>query len=258
MTDKNIKKTQKAPIPKEDIQLYRLFAIFGAAILGFAGLRLIGNYEGRIFGFLAFGQWIAAALLVAVIAGLVYIRFVKKLDESTRVFTSVGIAYFLIPLLLMLVTYRHIHDANVKFQVAFALVSLFAIVFNVFKREFRNISALVFADALFLYYASAKTYNGFETALAYVSKVLVFLVPVAVIVLLAIAMRAKGGKVVVGGKNIYTLPERFSGVLALVMAAILLVAGALLVIFPAAFTYVMIALLVLYVIVGIVCTIRLI
>ena len=36
MTDKNIKKTQKAPIPKEDIQLYRLFAIFGAAILCFA------------------------------------------------------------------------------------------------------------------------------------------------------------------------------------------------------------------------------
>ena len=90
------------------------------------------------------------------------------------------------------------------------------------------------------------------------SKVLVFLVPVAVIVLLVIAMRAKGGKVVIGGKNIYTLPERFSGVLALVMAAFLLIAGVILVIFPAAFMYVMITLLVLYVIIGIVCTIRLI
>ena len=44
MTDKNIKKTQrKSALPREDLQLYRLFAIIGAAIIGFAGLNLINE-----------------------------------------------------------------------------------------------------------------------------------------------------------------------------------------------------------------------
>ena len=55
MTDKNVKKTQKnSVLPKEDIQLYRLFAIFGAAIIGFAGLRLIN--ESKLLRFLKIGR----------------------------------------------------------------------------------------------------------------------------------------------------------------------------------------------------------
>ncbi len=256
MSDKNIKKTQKAPIPKEDIQFYRLLAIFGAAILGFAGLRLVN--ESKLRYVLGVGQWIAAVLLIAVVAGLIYLHRVKKVDESSRVFTSVGVAYFLIPVLLICMTYRHIHNANVKYQVAFAMVSLFAVIYNVFKREFKNISAFAIANAFFLYYASAKTYNAFETVIAYVSKVLVFVLPVLVIALLVLAMRAKNGAVVISGKEIYRLPSKIGGILALVMAAALLIAGVILVLLPVAFAYVMIALLVIYILIGIVCTIRLI
>ena len=54
MTDKNMKKSQKnSALPKEDIQLYRLFAIFGAAILGFAALNLVN--ESKLLGFLLRG-----------------------------------------------------------------------------------------------------------------------------------------------------------------------------------------------------------
>lgn len=99
MTDKNVKKTPKnSVLPKEDIQLYRLFAIFGAAIIGFAGLRLIN--ESKLLRFLKIGRWFALALLVLVIAWVVYIRCIRKIDESGKVFTSVGVSYFLIPILL--------------------------------------------------------------------------------------------------------------------------------------------------------------
>ena len=158
MTDKNVKKTQKnSVLPKEDIQLYRLFAIFGAAIIGFAGLRLIN--ESKLLRFLKIGKWFALALLVLVIAWVVYIRCIKKIDESGKIFTSVGVSYFLIPVLLILVTYPTFNNANVKYQVAFAGVSLFAVIYNIFKREFKNISALTFVCAAFLYYIHATTYN---------------------------------------------------------------------------------------------------
>ena len=123
MTDKNIKKTQNnTALPREDVQLYRLFAIFGAAIIGFAGLRLLN--ESKLLSFLLQGGiWGALVLLILSIAWPIYIRCVRKIDESGKVFTSVGVAYFLIPVFLMLVTYPVFNNANVKYQVAFAGIS---------------------------------------------------------------------------------------------------------------------------------------
>ena len=59
----------------------------------------------------------------------------------------------------MLVTYPTFSNANVKYQVAFAGISIFAVIYNVFKREFKNISALTFVCAALLYYVHATTYN---------------------------------------------------------------------------------------------------
>lgn len=257
MTDKNVKKTPKnSVLPKEDIQLYRLFAIFGAAIIGFAGLRLIN--ESKLLRFLKIGRWFALALLVLVIAWVVYIRCIRKIDESGKVFTSVGVSYFLIPILLILITYPTFNNANVKYQVAFAGISIFAVIYNIFKREFKNISALTFVCAALLYYVHATTYNWLENAISAASKVLIFLIPAAVMALLICAFRSKNGSVKISGREIYKLPSKFAGVLALIMCVFFLVAGVLLLAVPASYLYIMISLLALYVIIGIVCTIRLI
>lgn len=257
MTDKKTKKNQNSAVmSREDIQLYRLFMIFGAAILGFAGLRLIPERTFSIV--LKAGQWVALALLVVAIAGLVYIRLIKKADESRRLVTSVGVAYFLIPVLFMLASYRTLERANFKCQIFFAIISVFAVIYNVFKRDFKNISALMFVCAIGLYYATTNTYNWLENILAAVSKVLVFVFPLAVIVLLVCAFCSKNGTVTIGGRAIYVLPSKFSGIMALIISALLLVAAALLIVVPAAFTYVMLSLLIVYVAVGVVCTIRLI
>lgn len=257
MTDKNMKKNQKlSAMPKEDVQLYRLFAVFGAAIIGFAGLRLVN--ESKLLRVLAWGRWVALALLAAAIGWVVYVHFVKRIDESGKVFTSVGVSYFLIPILFMLVMYPSFEKANMKFQIAFAGISLFAVIYNIFKREFKNISALTFVCAVCLYYVHTVTYDLPETIFAYLCKGLSFVLPLAVIALLICAFRAKNGVVKVAGREIYKLESRFGGILTLILCILFLVASVLLFLVPSSFVYVMISLLVLYVVVGIVCTIRLI
>ena len=261
MTDKKIKNKQNAEVmSQEDIQLYRLFMIFGVAILGFAGLRLIPEHVfSRMLGV---GRWIALALLVIATAAYVYVRFIKKVNESGKLITSTGIAYFLLPILFMLTTYRSFDKANFKFQLFFALLSIFAVIYNIYRREFKNITALAFVCAVGLYYAAhpvySAAYSWIEIAVAAVSEALMIAFPVFAIVLLICAMMNKKGVVRFKGHTVYELPGKFAGILGIVMSAVLLIGAAVLMVLPLAFTYVMIAILVCYVVIGIVCTIRLI
>lgn len=243
---------------QEDIQLYRLFLIFGAAILGFAGLRRLSDIEGAFLNFLSVGSWIALALLIVTTAVLIYVRCVKKVDESGRVVTSVGVAYFLIPTFFILFAYPYFDKANAKFQLLFALISVFAVIYNIFKREFKNITALTFVCAIGLYYTANATYDVLETIFAIAAKALMIAAPAIVIVLLICAFSNKKGIVSFGKHKIYELPSKFGGIVALVVSAALLLAALLLLFVPTLFTYVMISILVLYVALGIVCTIRLI
>lgn len=259
MTDKKIKTPKnKVAMPQEDIQLYRLFLIFGVAILGFAGLRRIPEAEGAFVKFLEIGKWIALALLVVSIAAFIYIRCIKKIDESGRVFTSVGVAYFLFPTLFMLAAYPYFENANAKFQLLFALISIFAVIYNIFKREFKNITALTFICAIGLYYAAHPVYDVLEIIVASVAKALMVALPAFVIVLLICAFSHKNGVVRFKNHKIYELPSKFGGVLGLIISSALLISALLLLFVPVVFTYVMVTLLAIYVVFGIICTIRLI
>ncbi len=248
MNEKNMtSKKNKAALPEEDIQLYRLFCIFGVAILGFAGFRLP---YATLFGFLRWGQWLTLGLLVLVIGAYVFIHFVKKVDESKNIVTSTGVAYFLIPVLYLLTTFRSMEDPMIKCQVAFGFVALFAAIYNIFKKEFRLISAVTFLSLVALYYASHTTYDTYENILAIASKGLIFLIPALVIAALVIPQNSKRAASLV--------KDKFGKILTIVMCAVLLVCALLVLIVPSVFLYVMIAILAVYVVVGIVCTIRLI
>ncbi len=244
----------------EDVQLYRLFMIFAAAILGFAGLRLIP--EKTLYAVLGVGQWIALALLIVATAAYIYIRCIKKLDESNKVITSSGVAYFVLPVLFMIATYNAFDKANFKFQLFFALLSIFAVIYNIYKREFKNITAITFVCAIGLYYAAhpvySVAYHWVEIAVAALSEAVMIALPVFAIALLICALLNKNGVVRFKGHKVYELPSRFGGILALIMSAVLLLAAIILMIVPMLFTYVMISVLVCYVVLGIVCTIRLI
>ncbi len=247
MNEKNLKR-QNNTIPAEDIQLYRLFCIFGAAILGFAAFRLIPY--ATFSKMLNVGQWIALALLAAVIGGYVYIHYVKKLDESRNIVTSTGVAYFLIPVLVLLVFFRGLDDPKFKCQVVFGFVSLFAAIYNIFKKEFRVISAVTFLSLISLYYASHTFYKGIELVLSVASKGLIFLIPAALVAGVLFAGKCKKCEDLVS--------DQFGKILAFVMAGVLLLGAVLALLVPSIFLYIMITVLAVYVVIGIVCTIRLI
>ncbi len=249
MNEKNTKnKKNDVRMTAEDIQLYRLFCIFGVAILGFAALRLISY--GTFFNILGVGRWIALALLILTIGGYIYLRFVKKIDESEKVITSTGVAYFLIPIFFLLASFRAMEQPMFKCQVAFGFVALFATIYNIYKKEFRTISAVTFISLMALYYASTPLYSWLEKTLNVVSKGVIFLLPIAMILLALPTVRAKLG--------LSNMSDKFHMWLSIIMYAVILVCALVVMIVPALFLYMMIALLAVYVVVGIVCTIRLI
>ncbi len=249
MNEKNITNKKKdVKVASEDLQLYRLFCIFGAAILGFAAFRMIPYATfSRV---LLYGQWVALGLLVLVIGAYIYIRFVKKPDEYGKVITSTGIAYFLIPVLLLLATFRLMEQPIFKCQVAFGFVALFAAIYNIFKKEFRVISALTFISIVSLYYASTPLYSWFEMTLNVISKGLIFLLPIALIAVILFAKKSK--------KFSEFIEDRFGALITVIMCVILLVCAVVVLLVPSAFLYVMLAIFAVYIVLGIVCTIRLI
>lgn len=249
MNEKNTKnKKNDVKMSAEDIQLYRLFCIFGVAILGFAALRMISY--GTFFEILGVGRWIALALLVLTIGGYIYLRFVKKIDESDKVITTTGIAYFLIPIFTLLACFRAMEQPMFKCQVAFGFVALFATIYNIYKKEFKTISAVTFVSLMALYYASTPLYTWLEKTLNVVSKGIIFVLPIVMILLSLPAIRAKLG--------LQDVSDKFNTWISIIMYAVILVCALVVTLVPALFLYMMIALLAIYVVVGIVCTIRLI
>ncbi len=250
MNQKNIKNQNTEKLSADDIQLYRLFCILGAAILGFAGFHYIS--PATFSKALRYGQWVTLVLLIATVGVYCYIRLVKKPDESKRIVTSTGVAYFLIPVLLMLTCFRSLEQPVFKCMVAFGFVSLFAAIYNIFvvKKEFRVITATTLLSIITLYYASHTLYSDLEKIISIACKGLVVLIPAALLVAAILSSRSKKLKSVIS--------DRFSSVLCIIMSAVLLICALLALIVPSAFLYIFITVLTTYVIVGVVCTIRLI
>ena len=206
----------------EDIQLYRLFCIFGVAILGFAALRMISY--GTFFEILGVGRWIALALLILTIGGYMW--------------------------MIVHLSILKMEQPMFKCQVAFGFVALFATIYNIYKKEFRTISAVTFVSLMALYYASTPLYTWLEKTLNVVSKGIIFVLPIVMILLSLPAIRAKLG--------LQDVSDKFNTWISIIMYAVILVCALVVTLVPALFLYMMIALLAIYVVVGIVCTIRLI
>ena len=101
-----------------------------------------------------------------------------------------------------------------------------------------------------LYYASTPLYTWLEKTLNVVSKGIIFVLPIVMILLSLPAIRAKLG--------LQDVSDKFNTWISIIMYAVILVCALVVTLVPALFLYMMIALLAIYVVVGIVCTIRLI
>lgn len=245
-------------LAEQDIQLYRLYLLFAVALVGFSAFRFLpANF---FYMFHGVGTWIVTVLLLFALGAFVYIRRYLKPDESKKIITSSGIAYFLIPTLFMLAFYGYFSNAGIKFQIAFAMLSVYAIIHNIYKNDFRILTAIVFVAFIGLYYIAHPveflSYRWMEFVFAAVAQTVALALFTVYVILSAVALKHKKGIVRVHNHVIFEIRDKCMGVASLVLGAVLLAASVLLFFAPSLFVYTIIAVAALYVGVGILCTVR--
>ena len=242
----------------QDIQLYRMYLLFGVSVLGFSAFHFLP--KKFFYAFHGVGTWLMSVLLLLAIGAYIYLRLYIKPNESKKIVTSSGIAYFLFPILFMLAFYGYFSNAGTKFQIAFAMISVYSIIYNIYKTNFSNLTAIVFLTVLGLYYIANPveflSYHWMEFVVSAVLKVLAVVLPSVSVILTAAALTHKKGIIRVHNRILYEMRDKYVGIASLVMSAILLAAALLLFFVPSLFVYVIIAVAAFYVGAGILCTVR--
>ena len=258
MKQNKTKKQNAAALAEQDIRLYRLYLLFAVALVGFSAFRFLPANFFYIFH--GIGTWIVTVLLLFALGAFIYIRRYLKPDESKRMITSSGVAYFLIPSLFMLAFYGYFSNAGVKFQIAFAMLSVYAIIHNIYKNNFRILTAVVFIALIGLYYIAHPveflSYRWMEFVFAAVAQAFAIALSTAYVVLSAAALKHKKGIVRVHNHVIFEIRDKCMGTFSLILSAVLLAASVLLFFASSLFVYTVIAVAALYVGVGILCTVR--
>ena len=254
----NKNKQKNAAIAAEDIQLYRLYLLFAVALVGFSAFRFLpANF---FYAFKGVGSWIMTVLLLFVLGAYIYIRRYIKPDESKKVITTAGIAYFVIPVLFMLAFYGYFSSANLKFQIAYALIAVYAIIYNIYRTNFRILTAVAFISVVGLYYianpAEFLTYRWMEFVFSSVVITLAIALSSAFVILSAFALSHKKGMIRVRQHVIFEIRDKCVDVASMLLCAFILAVAVLLFFAPSLFLYAIIAVLAFYVGVGILCTVR--
>ena len=242
----------------QDIQLYRLYLLFTVALIGFSVFRFLpANF---FYAFKGVGTWIMTVLLLFVLGAYIYIRRYIKPDESKKVITTAGIAYFVIPVLFMFAFYGYFSGANLKFQIAFALIAVYSIIYNIYRTNFRILTAVVFISVVGLYYvanpAEFLTYRWMEFVFSAVAVTLAIALSSAFVLFSAFALAHKKGTLRVRQHVIFEIRDKCVGIASLILCALILAVAVLLFFAPSLFLYAIIAVLAFYVGVGILCTVR--
>ena len=247
-------------ISKEDAALYRLFAIIGFAIVGFTGLVIVGNNEGKCWD--TFSAWWFKALMLALFAACIaaaVLSYLGKIKWKSSVFSIEGIGAFFAPIFFLLAVYTNMASSNSKAKIAFVAIVFIAFICNIYPIGYSIFSASMTLCGMFMYYLSKNKgdFNGklFDKALKIVSYPMAFILPLALIAVLLIAKR-NGGNFKLGKKTIFSVKDKaiFNSMLVILCAAVIFSAAVL--IFHAAFVPAIIALGVIYITVGIICTIK--
>lgn len=252
-------KENKPAIPKEDAALYRLFALIAFAIAGFAGLVAIGKNEGKCWDLFANG-WFKAAMLLLFAASLFFVArgFVKGRNEN-KIFSLSGICAFAAPLFLLFAAYTEMTNASVKFKVALVAVVFIAFIANIYPKNYMRFSIITLLCAVFMYYLNTPwniiTGRLFDQILKAASYPLAFLIPAALIIML-VGTEKSDGVFRIKDKKIFVVSDRTVYYAMIAFLAAEIVFSAIILVTPAAFLPLMIAYGVIYLVIGIICTIK--
>lgn len=260
MTMKRNDKTMKNnSIPKEDISLYRLFAIIIFAIIGFIGLGYVGNNEGFLINYGFARPWCIALMSVLFVASAVtaVILHSKKIGAQA-IFPLFGILSIAAPVFFVFALFSEMSSPSVKARVAFLIIVFIAFVKNIYPMSYYRALYVFSACGVSLYYlsTSAKSAYLLDYALKILSYPVAFLLPIAVIVMF-ITAKKNGGSFRLFGKSVLRLSNttRFIGMITVM--AIAVIAAALIILIPSLFIISIIVYLASFLVFGIICTIQL-
>ena len=258
MTEKKNRKNASEVIAKErkdDISLYRIIILFLEGMIGFP---LIGSLKkipketlknATPYLFMAGCIFIATAVFLPI-----YVRAVRKKDESGKLVTSLGIGGMIAVVGTVLALYPFFDDASEKFQVAFIMVILLGCVYNLYTRGFFDVSIAICLSMFFLYFINITPFTYLELFLRYFCRTMIF--PLVLCGIILAVLKIFGIKT--GKKLSRLIPEsRFYAVLSAIVWCSSAVAAAFLMAFSAGYAFILAYFIVLFIVLGIICTIKL-
>lgn len=246
----------KKPLSRDDTVMYRLIFLFFFGIVGFAALRLAGSAKNMFYS-LAF-QIVCGLVLVAAIVAPIYGKYVLGFDGKNRIFTFAGASAVIIPIAVMSLLYTQFNkDADAKLQIVFVIDILLLIIYNLNLTNAFGFSVIAASEALMLSLIKTTPYGIVEKVLVYGSRALVFIVPALVASFCLYSLISGKNKLSVGkikinmpGKTCKTLLTAFS-VIAVISAAVILLV-------PSVFLYVLCTFIGVYLVLGIISTVKVI
>ena len=236
---------------KDDIALYRIVILLLEGMIGFPLIGLLGNVRGGASVFLCVIGCLAFA------AGIflpMYFKFVLKKDENEKLITSKSIGAVLCVAGVILALSPFLYDAPDKLQVAFIMVILLGCVYNLYTRGFFDVAVSLCAGIVFAFFINNTAFTYFELFLGYFAKIAVFPVAAAGLVFAFVKIFSSKGM----GKLSFLLPEsRFYAVISAIVWLSVAACAALLMLFSALYVLILAYFVVLFIALGIICTIKL-
>lgn len=254
---RNKDRTKKVTkMPQEDILMYRIVILLIVGIFGMAILRSFSSGIDQDISKVLF--WLSIPLFAFAILLPWFFGAEKSKSSNESIISVGGISISIGLLAFMMFTYRLVQSAIIKFQVLFLVVIFLAFLYNIHSRGFFKISLVLFSEIVSMYYTAGEFSFPFEKILHIILPSISVLLPIACITVeICGNLLADDGKIKIGKITLSTLEKGFYSISMVAVSLIMLVCAALILILPYIMSLLVAAILVLYIIFGIVCTVRL-
>ncbi len=261
MTKSTANHNARPELPKEDAALYRLFAVIAYAIIGFAAIITVGKNEGKCTGVFANTFYMVGmlALFAALVFGAVYGK-IKNIKG--RAFSLAGVCASAAPLVLSFALYNELTRANVKIKFAFIAIIFILFIDNLCPKIYTYVSGAAIICAASVYYLSVPmgTFTGsavrvLDVIFKVLSYPIAFLIPVFTVYAM-IESRKHDGKFRLGKIKLrFSKDKTVSAGLVVLMGA-LFASAVIVLVWPALLLTCQVAVAVIFAILGIICTIK--
>jgi len=259
MNSNEIKKSKEDIQQKNNAIVNRMMAMFILATAAVVILLMIkrngGVERAFVLDWLIYLKIASGVLLAGAIAFFAF-RRKKRVDESLKIFNSATLLILAIVLFAVFMLYQYFNNTAMIMLVIASLVLSF--VYSFYQKDYYYYSIFTVIMFLFMYFLRAGI-SGimWRNILYYISCGLIFLIPIAVAVFF-MYLKSRNGKLKLGSKiNIVMKPSHLYYPF-FVGAAIAVVGGVIGLTLASYLIYIMIALLAVYLLFGIIYTIKMI